>query len=160
RPPGCALISATTFSHASSLREDTTTFAPCSARRIADARPMPREEPVTTATRPLRSNRDIAAPSECRPTAGCRVIYCTAAMPARDAGAPAHAQSARVVEEGRDFRDPSRRTRGHSVGYPVCDLHDRTCLRGRRGPGVAGARPGRCEAHCRRGGGVYLRRRV
>jgi hypothetical protein len=42
------------------LREETTTFAPCSAIRSTIARPMPRDDPVTTATLPLKSNNDTA----------------------------------------------------------------------------------------------------
>src|SRR5271170_2108256 len=51
---------------ASALRDEMTTLAPCSASRSAMARPMPREEPVTMATRPLRSNRLIKASSRKR----------------------------------------------------------------------------------------------
>ena len=58
----CALISAATASHASCLRLEITTFAPCSASSRADALPMPRDEPVMIATLPVRSNSDIAAP--------------------------------------------------------------------------------------------------
>ncbi len=43
--------------HAASFLEEITTRAPCSARRSAMARPMPRDEPVTTAALPDRSNR-------------------------------------------------------------------------------------------------------
>ena len=57
--PWRALIAAATSSQAAALREETTTFAPCSASRSTMARPMPREEPVTTATLPVRSNSDI-----------------------------------------------------------------------------------------------------
>ncbi len=49
---------------ASCLREEITTRAPCSAIRRAIARPMPREEPVTMATFPVRSNRDVVHPLE------------------------------------------------------------------------------------------------
>ena len=58
--PPLARIDAATASHASALRLDTTTLAPCSARRSAMARPMPLLEPVTMATLPVRSNSDIA----------------------------------------------------------------------------------------------------
>ena len=45
-----------TASHASASRLEITTAAPCCARRVAIARPMPRVEPVTIATLPRRSN--------------------------------------------------------------------------------------------------------
>src|SRR5579875_1934324 len=54
-PPRSAIARATA-SHASGLRLETTTRAPCWARRSAIARPMPRLDPVTTATLPVRSN--------------------------------------------------------------------------------------------------------
>src|SRR5579863_4131565 len=60
--PYLLTISATTSSQGPRLREETTTLAPCSARRVAMARPMPRDEPVTTATFPARSNRVIVPP--------------------------------------------------------------------------------------------------
>jgi hypothetical protein len=41
---------------ASALREEITTLAPSCASNSAKARPMPRLEPVTTATWPARSN--------------------------------------------------------------------------------------------------------
>ena len=47
-----------TASHASGLRLETTTVAPCSAMRLAMARPIPLVEPVTMATLPVRSNSD------------------------------------------------------------------------------------------------------
>ena len=61
-PPLARMFSATA-SHASALRLDTTTLAPCSARRSAMARPMPLLDPVTMATFPVRSNNDITFPS-------------------------------------------------------------------------------------------------
>src|SRR5258707_362089 len=54
--PYLSLIALVTSSQAGSLREDTTTLAPCSAIRSAMARPMPRDEPVMTATLPFKSN--------------------------------------------------------------------------------------------------------
>src|SRR5580704_16580855 len=50
-------IAAATSSLASSLRLDTTTFAPARARASAIARPIPRLDPVTTAVLPVRSNK-------------------------------------------------------------------------------------------------------
>src|SRR5438132_725128 len=45
-----------------------TTLAPCDAKAVAYAAPMPRPAPVTTATRPVRSSsgsaNDSAAPDE------------------------------------------------------------------------------------------------
>src|SRR4051812_33046470 len=55
--PKVSLISLVTWSQTSCLREDTTTLAPCSAIRSAMARPMPRVEPVMTATFPFMSNK-------------------------------------------------------------------------------------------------------
>src|SRR5579871_4502368 len=48
-------MAAAADSQAAALREEITTRAPCSAKRSAMARPMPREDPVMTAVRPLRS---------------------------------------------------------------------------------------------------------
>src|SRR5580704_14258821 len=45
-----------TSSQASALREEITTLAPSLASSSADERPMPRLEPVMTATFPVRSN--------------------------------------------------------------------------------------------------------
>src|SRR6516165_9066045 len=53
-PPALRMPWATS-SQASTLRLEITTFAPSLARSSADERPMPRLEPVTTATRPVRS---------------------------------------------------------------------------------------------------------
>src|SRR3954453_23239056 len=54
-PPAALMPSATSW-QASALREETTTLAPSFARSSAEERPMPRVEPVTTATLPVRSN--------------------------------------------------------------------------------------------------------
>src|SRR5580704_12116797 len=54
-PPAFLMPSATT-SHASALREEITTLAPSFASNSAEERPMPRLEPVMTATWPVRSN--------------------------------------------------------------------------------------------------------
>ena len=56
--PPVSRMSVATASHASGLRLETTTFAPCSAMRSAMARPIPLVEPVTMATLPVRSNSD------------------------------------------------------------------------------------------------------
>src|SRR5438874_2706934 len=58
--PPVARIAAATSSHGSWLRAEMTTRAPASAKASAIARPMPREEPVTIATLPERSNRFIS----------------------------------------------------------------------------------------------------
>src|SRR3954469_8232124 len=58
--PRTALMPAATSLQASGLRLDTTTRAPCSARRSAIALPMPLVEPVTSATLPVRSKSVIA----------------------------------------------------------------------------------------------------
>src|SRR4051794_13216077 len=57
--PPRAQIAAATSSHGSWLRDEITTLAPASAKASAIARPMPREDPVTIATLPVRSNRFI-----------------------------------------------------------------------------------------------------
>src|ERR1700761_348013 len=54
-PPDLMMPSATA-SQASALRLEITTLAPSFARSSADERPMPRLEPVMTATLPVRSN--------------------------------------------------------------------------------------------------------
>src|ERR1700709_1059887 len=54
-PPALTMPSATS-SQASALRLEITTLAPSFANSSAEERPMPRLEPVTTATRPVRSN--------------------------------------------------------------------------------------------------------
>src|SRR6185437_10605500 len=59
--PALSLMALATSSQACFLREEITTFAPCSAIRSAIARPMPREEPVMTATFPLMSNKVISS---------------------------------------------------------------------------------------------------
>ena len=68
--PWARSISAQAASQASSLRDDTTTRAPASAMRSAMARPMPRDEPVITATLPARENRVMASPGAACPGAG------------------------------------------------------------------------------------------
>src|SRR6266700_1524510 len=55
--PALSLMAFATSSQVCFLREEITTFAPCSAIRSAMARPMPREEPVMTATFPDMSNK-------------------------------------------------------------------------------------------------------
>src|ERR1700730_15479727 len=59
--PCLSLISFATASQTSAWREEITTLAPCSAIRSATARPMPRVEPVMTATFPFMSNRLICS---------------------------------------------------------------------------------------------------
>jgi hypothetical protein len=53
------LTAAAVSAQASAFRDEMTTVAPCSASRSAMARPIPREEPVTIATRPSKSKRLI-----------------------------------------------------------------------------------------------------
>jgi hypothetical protein len=60
--PNLSLISLATWSQTSCLREEITTLAPCSAMRSAMARPMPRVEPVMTATFPFMSNKVMFLP--------------------------------------------------------------------------------------------------
>src|SRR6185369_600235 len=54
-PPALRMASATSW-QASTLRLEITTLAPSFAKSSAEERPMPRLEPVTTATVPVRSN--------------------------------------------------------------------------------------------------------
>src|SRR5260370_27989407 len=53
------LIRSASSSRSACLRLDRTTRAPCSASALAMALPMPRLAPVTRATRPSRSNREL-----------------------------------------------------------------------------------------------------
>src|SRR5580704_9539070 len=55
--PALSLIALATASQICCLRDEITTLAPCSAIRSAMARPIPREEPVITATFPVISNK-------------------------------------------------------------------------------------------------------
>src|SRR5450756_182251 len=57
--PLTALMAWATSAHGSGLRDEITTCAPCSAMRSAIALPMPRDEPVITATFPARENKDM-----------------------------------------------------------------------------------------------------
>src|ERR1700730_14948199 len=57
-PPALRMPAATS-SQASALRLEMTTLAPSFASNSAEARPMPRLEPVMTATRPVRSNGGV-----------------------------------------------------------------------------------------------------
>src|SRR3984885_4399950 len=57
--PRARLMAAAVSAQASALRDEMMTVAPCSASRSAIARPIPREEPVTIATRPVRSNKVV-----------------------------------------------------------------------------------------------------
>src|SRR6476646_2569161 len=54
-PPALLMVSATCW-QASALRLEITTLAPSFASNSAEERPMPRLEPVITATLPVRSN--------------------------------------------------------------------------------------------------------
>src|SRR3546814_15990353 len=61
------MISSLPFSRSPSLRDASTTCAPCSASSCAVAAPMPREAPVTIAMRPWRSNSVVLiAGSSCK----------------------------------------------------------------------------------------------
>src|ERR1700722_17292693 len=62
--PRARLMAAAVSAQASALRDEMMTVAPCSASRSAMARPMPREEPVTIATRPVKSNRLVKISSD------------------------------------------------------------------------------------------------
>src|SRR5215208_5351319 len=60
--PPLARMPAATSSHGPWLRAEIATLAPASANASAIARPMPRDDPVTIATLPERSNRFMAVP--------------------------------------------------------------------------------------------------
>ena len=79
--PYFALIASAASQHGSILRDETTTCAPCSAIRSTIARPIPREEPVTSATFPFRSNSDTVVPPPC-----CDVFCAPAYFRHRPAG--------------------------------------------------------------------------
>ena len=64
--PRARLMAAAVSAQASALRDEMTTVAPCSASRSAIALPMPRDEPVTIATRPVKSNRLLKVSSRMR----------------------------------------------------------------------------------------------
>src|SRR4029077_5151507 len=57
RPPAPAM--AATVAAAWSSRAAATTIAPRAASLVAIARPIPRDAPVTSATRPVRSNMEV-----------------------------------------------------------------------------------------------------
>src|SRR5260370_9336646 len=66
--PPALRIPAATSSQASALRLEITTFAPSFASSSAEERPMPRLEPVMTATFPVRSNGVFFMVASCSPT--------------------------------------------------------------------------------------------
>src|SRR5258708_4461855 len=59
-----ALIRAASASRSACLRLERTTCAPCSTRAVAMALPIPRLAPVTSATRPDRSKREVAGTAD------------------------------------------------------------------------------------------------
>jgi len=71
--PALSLMALATSSHTCCLRDEITTLAPCSAIRSAMARPMPREEPVMTATFPDMSNKVMRYLSHMAPAAAAPV---------------------------------------------------------------------------------------
>src|SRR6516162_1198266 len=80
-PPVLLMPSATSL-HASALREEITTLAPSCASNSAEARPMPRLEPVTTATWPVRSKGVVVIGVS--PNSAC--AYWHTVMPGLDPG--------------------------------------------------------------------------
>jgi hypothetical protein len=74
--PWRASMALATSAQASSLREEITTRAPCSAMRSAMARPMPREEPVITATFPSSENKDMGRLRSLGPDWAPRMLAC------------------------------------------------------------------------------------
>src|ERR1051326_1872193 len=62
--PPALVIPAATSSQGPALRLEITTLAPASAICSAIARPMPREDPVTIAVLPVRSNSSMSASAE------------------------------------------------------------------------------------------------
>jgi hypothetical protein len=81
--PHARLIAAAVSAQASALRDEMTTVAPCSASRSAMARPMPREEPVTIAMRPVRSNRVVRVSSLEQRAASTIALFATPALEGR-----------------------------------------------------------------------------
>src|SRR5450631_1594222 len=59
-----ALMRAASSSRSACLRLERTTWAPCSTSAVAMALPIPRLAPVTRATRPDRSNRELAGTAD------------------------------------------------------------------------------------------------
>src|SRR5260370_19942905 len=64
RSGNLVLMRAASSSRSACLRLDRTTVAPCSASASAIALPMPRLAPVTRATRPSRSNRELVGTAD------------------------------------------------------------------------------------------------
>src|SRR5258708_32805039 len=60
----CELIRAASTSRSACLRLERTTWAPCSTNAVAMALPIPRLAPVTSATRPDRSKREVAGTAD------------------------------------------------------------------------------------------------
>src|SRR5665213_983270 len=83
--PALSLIAFATSSQTCCLREEITTLAPCSAIRSAMARPMPREDPVMTATFPDISNSVIASLPVADPAAVAPVLIFELSLSSREA---------------------------------------------------------------------------
>src|SRR3954469_12424036 len=113
--PNLSLIALVTESQTSCLREEITTLAPCSAIRSAMARPMPRDEPVMTATFPDISNRLMRFPP--RLAGGGRAGFIAVQLSSVRAG--------RQPNDGRDLRRACRGVRfpARPAGASRCARH-------------------------------------
>ena len=99
-PGGGGDLARAVASQASCLRLAITTSAPSAAKASAIARPRPRLPPVTSATRPVRSNSACGGVSIAR-------FYCprSTAVATRLPAAPMHLASARPTAAGMPFCD-------------------------------------------------------
>src|SRR4051812_16044014 len=101
--PALSLIALATSSQACCLREEITTLAPCSAMRSAMARPIPRDEPVMTATFPDISNR-LMRLLQFDPAADAPVFISVQLSSVRAIGQPDGGAVSGQFAGGRDFR--------------------------------------------------------
>src|SRR5262249_34178683 len=100
-------ISAAACSQRSSLRAQSTTFAPPSARACAMWRPMPLPPPVTMAVLPVRSKSSLASTSLCRQLGHHphRLDFASLAEQRRHAALPPGIEARRDALAGPDQRD-------------------------------------------------------
>ena len=116
--PCRALRSAATASQGSSLREEITTLAPCSAIRSAIALPMPREDPVMIATSGATLSDDATAEAMVRGVAYliCEFDYDETAFPS---GLP----NVSAVIRGAKLYDPRTATTAWSENPALMVRH-------------------------------------
>src|SRR5260370_40293624 len=113
--PRAPLMASAVSAQASALRDEITTLAPCSASRSAMARPIPREEPVTTATRPVKSKRLAKIPS---PNGGMPFRRCGVGL-AGAADGFLCSRPASLLRPPRQFSPRERLHHGHPIGAVV-----------------------------------------